>query len=159
MATHSSVLAWRIQRTGEPGGLPSLRSHRIGRLKRLSNSSSALYTYNNHYYFKNTIIGMIQEKPWGFPGGLVVKNPPAMQETPDRWVQFLSQEHTLEEEMALQYFCLENPTCRGDRWGDSTNSHKDWDTTERRISTSALLTMAMSLTVQITINCGKFFKR
>ena len=24
MATHSSVLAWRIPRTGEPGGLPSL---------------------------------------------------------------------------------------------------------------------------------------
>ena len=27
MATHSSVLAWRIPRTGEPGGLPSLGSH------------------------------------------------------------------------------------------------------------------------------------
>ena len=30
MATHSSVLAWRIQGTGEPGGLPSLGSHRVG---------------------------------------------------------------------------------------------------------------------------------
>ena len=30
MATHSSVLAWRIPGTGEPGGLPSLGSHRIG---------------------------------------------------------------------------------------------------------------------------------
>ena len=29
MATHSSVLAWRIPGTGEPGGLPSLGSHRI----------------------------------------------------------------------------------------------------------------------------------
>ena len=29
MATHSSVLAWRIPRTGEPGGLPSLGSHRV----------------------------------------------------------------------------------------------------------------------------------
>ena len=27
MATHSSVLAWRIPGTGEPGGLPSLGSH------------------------------------------------------------------------------------------------------------------------------------
>ena len=27
MATHSSVLAWRIPGTGEPGGLPSLVSH------------------------------------------------------------------------------------------------------------------------------------
>ena len=30
MATHSSVLAWRIPRTGEPGGLPSTGSHRVG---------------------------------------------------------------------------------------------------------------------------------
>ena len=29
MATHSSVLAWRITGTGEPGGLPSLGSHRV----------------------------------------------------------------------------------------------------------------------------------
>ena len=30
MATHSSVLAWRILGTGEPGGLPSMGSHRVG---------------------------------------------------------------------------------------------------------------------------------
>ena len=30
MATHSSVLAWRIPGTGEPGELPSLGSHRVG---------------------------------------------------------------------------------------------------------------------------------
>ena len=30
MATHSNVLAWRISRTGEPGGLPSMGSHRVG---------------------------------------------------------------------------------------------------------------------------------
>ena len=30
MATHSSVFAWRIPGTGEPGGLPSLGSHRVG---------------------------------------------------------------------------------------------------------------------------------
>ena len=30
MTTHSSVLAWRIPGTGEPGGLPSLESHRVG---------------------------------------------------------------------------------------------------------------------------------
>ena len=30
MATHSSVHAWRIPGTGEPGGLPSLGSHRVG---------------------------------------------------------------------------------------------------------------------------------
>ena len=29
MATHSSVLAWRISGTVEPGGLPSMGSHRV----------------------------------------------------------------------------------------------------------------------------------
>ena len=30
MATHSSVFAWRIPGMGEPGGLPSMGSHRVG---------------------------------------------------------------------------------------------------------------------------------
>ena len=30
MATHFCVLAWRIPGTGEPGGLPSMGSHRVG---------------------------------------------------------------------------------------------------------------------------------
>ena len=29
MAAHSSILAWRIPGTGEPGGLPSMGSHRV----------------------------------------------------------------------------------------------------------------------------------
>ena len=47
MATHSSVLAWRIPGTGEPGGLTSMGSHRVKtkllRLKRLSSSSSRVF--------------------------------------------------------------------------------------------------------------------
>ena len=39
MATHSSVLAWRIPGTAEPGGLPSVGSQSRTRLKRLSSSS------------------------------------------------------------------------------------------------------------------------
>ena len=42
MATHSSVLAWRIPGTGEPGGLPSLESQSQTRLKRISSSSSRI---------------------------------------------------------------------------------------------------------------------
>ena len=41
MATHSSVLAWRIPGTGEPGGLPSLGSQSRTLLKWLSSSSSS----------------------------------------------------------------------------------------------------------------------
>ena len=41
MATHSSVLAWRIPGTGEPGGLQSMGSHGVGHdLKQLSSSCS-----------------------------------------------------------------------------------------------------------------------
>ena len=31
MATHSSILAWGIPGMGEPGGLPSMGSHRVGK--------------------------------------------------------------------------------------------------------------------------------
>ena len=41
MAPHSSVLAWRIPGTAEPGGLPSMGSQSWTRLKRLSSSSSS----------------------------------------------------------------------------------------------------------------------
>ena len=39
MATHSSILAWRTPGTGEPGGLPSTGSHRVGH--DLSDSAAA----------------------------------------------------------------------------------------------------------------------
>ena len=41
MATHSSVLAWRIPGAGKSGGLPSLGSKSRTQLKRLSSSSSS----------------------------------------------------------------------------------------------------------------------
>ena len=41
MATHSSILAWRIRWTEEPGGLQFAGLHRIGRLKWLSTHSTA----------------------------------------------------------------------------------------------------------------------
>ena len=48
MATHSSVLAWRIPRTGEPGGLPSMGSQSRTRLKRRSSSSSCQWCCQYH---------------------------------------------------------------------------------------------------------------
>ena len=44
MATHSSVLAWRIPGTGEPGGLPSRVAQSRTLLKRLSSSSSRVFS-------------------------------------------------------------------------------------------------------------------
>ena len=47
MATHFSVLAWRIPGTGEPGGLPSLGSHRVGH--DWSDLAAAEW-YNQHFW-------------------------------------------------------------------------------------------------------------
>ena len=45
MATHSSALAWRIPGMGEPGGLPSMGSHRVGH--DWSNSAAAAAAANS----------------------------------------------------------------------------------------------------------------
>ena len=52
MATHSSVLAWRIPGTEEPGGLPSMGSHRVGMTEatwRQQQQYSIVYI--NHMFF------------------------------------------------------------------------------------------------------------
>ena len=49
MATHSSVLAWRIPGTAEPGGLLSMGSHRVGH--DCSNlAAAAAVAHNNDRY-------------------------------------------------------------------------------------------------------------
>jgi len=45
MATHSSVLAWRVPGTGEPGGLPSMGSHRVRH--DWSDLAAAAYKWNH----------------------------------------------------------------------------------------------------------------
>ena len=50
MATHSSVLAWRIPGTGEPGGLPSVGSHRVGHdWSGLAAAAAAAWTQASQY--------------------------------------------------------------------------------------------------------------
>ena len=45
MATHSSVLAWRVPWTEEPGGLQSVRSQRVGH-DLVTKQQQHIYTYN-----------------------------------------------------------------------------------------------------------------
>ena len=61
MATHSSILAWRIPWTEDPGGLQSMGSQKSQ--TRLNNSN--LDQWNK-----------IKSEEMGFPCGPVVKNPP-----------------------------------------------------------------------------------
>ena len=54
MATHSSVLAWRIPGMGEPGGLPSMWSHRVGHdLSNLAAAAQLLHVKRIHVSFFN----------------------------------------------------------------------------------------------------------
>ena len=65
MATHSSVLAWRIPGTGEPGGLPSVGSQSQTRLKRLSSSGMcALNSCMHCALYKNTRFKGVPFRSW-----------------------------------------------------------------------------------------------
>ena len=58
MATHSSVLAWRIPGTGEPGGLPSMGSHRVGHDwsdLAISNFTLPTRSSQNSWWFNNRL--------------------------------------------------------------------------------------------------------
>ena len=79
MATHSNVLAWRIPGTGEPGGLPSMGSHRVGH--DWSDSAAVAAAHSE-------VSSLVAQK---------VKNLPAMWEI---WVQSLGWEDPLENGMA-----------------------------------------------------------
>ena len=101
MASHSSVLAWRIPGTGEPGGLLSLGSHRVGHDW---SDLAAAYAYITVYilvcfyltvYLKNVSISTYVGLPWW------LKKPPAMQKPQGMWVPSLGQEEPLEEGMAI----------------------------------------------------------
>ena len=82
MATHSSVLAWRIPGTGEPGGLPSMGSHRVG------------------HDWSGLAAAAVADQYQGFPGSSAIKNPPAMQESQETQVRSMGQKNPLEEGMA-----------------------------------------------------------
>ena len=60
MTTHSSVLTWRIPGTGEPGGLPSLGSHRVGH--HCNDLAAAVAAATNDYsnVFSNTNLRLTQ---------------------------------------------------------------------------------------------------
>ena len=66
MATDSSVLAWRIPGTGEPGGLPSMGSHRV----RQDWSDLAAAGYGNQY--------------WPMRSSILACGIPSLTEKPDR---------------------------------------------------------------------------
>ena len=92
MATHSSILAYRIPWTEEPGGLQSMGSQRVGHdwatelnWTQDSGTDSIHVNYDTHSFFRASLVAQM------------VKNPLPVWET---WVWFLGWEDPLEEEMA-----------------------------------------------------------
>ena len=66
MATHSSILAWRIPGTEEPGGLPSMGSHRVGHdWSDLAAAAAAMALENFYYYTKSEFNFFCGREDWG----------------------------------------------------------------------------------------------
>ena len=81
MATHSSVLAWRIPGTGEPGGLSSLGLHRVGHdwsdLAAAASLSSQYFLGSSCYFFffrPSPGISHFFKNPWLYLMRVVFKN-------------------------------------------------------------------------------------
>ena len=67
MATHSSVLAWRIPGTGEPGGLPSTGSHRVGHnWSNLAAAVVVLFIRTILHSWKNSFCLSLKNLHWSF---------------------------------------------------------------------------------------------
>ena len=81
MATHSSIIAWRIPWTEKPGRLQSKGLHRV------------------RHDWRN--LAMHRERFGLLPRGLAVKNPPTIQEMQETWVQSLGREDPLEKGTAF----------------------------------------------------------
>ena len=65
MASYSSVLAWRIPGTGEPGGLPSLGSHRVGHVMCLvTQSCPTLCDPMDHRLPGSSDRGILRQEYW-----------------------------------------------------------------------------------------------
>ena len=69
MATHSSVLAWRIPGTGEPVGLPSMGSHRVRHnLSDLAAAAAAAAAAAEFSPNKTVLVkAIVQHGPWNIP--------------------------------------------------------------------------------------------
>ena len=84
MTTHSSVLAWRIPRMGEPGGLPSMWSHRVRQdLSDLAAAAAVpfvLLKRHCHLRLKGFVTKPLVIYKWASLIAQLVKNLQAMQE-------------------------------------------------------------------------------
>ena len=105
MATHSSVLAWRVPGMAEPGGLPSVGSHRV---RHDWSDLAAAVLYMNfefivYFNFTKYLIAWIYFIHGASLVAQLVKNQPAVRET---YVQSLVWKDALDKKKATHYSIL-----------------------------------------------------
>ena len=101
MAAHSSVLAWRIPGTGEPGGLLSMGSHRVG------------------HDWSDLAAAAAAARERGFPDGSIVKNP----STNAGDVGYLGREDPLEKEITHHSSILTEEVPWTEKTGSQQSMH------------------------------------
>ena len=108
MATHSSVLAWRIPGTGEPGGLPSMELHRVG------------HDWSD--------LAAAEVTNWASLVAQLVQNPTANAGDARDVDSIIGSGRSpgVGNGNPLQYSCLENPMDRGSSWYTVCGIAKSW---------------------------------
>jgi len=74
MASHSSVLAWRIPGTEEPGGLPSMGSHRVGH--DWSDLAAAAFSLDLFFFFLIKYLVLGSQQNWEEGTEMSLMSPP-----------------------------------------------------------------------------------
>ena len=116
MATHSSVLSWRIPGTGEPGGLPSMGSHRVGNdWSDLAAAAAAAAARGRGYMYTYS---------W-FPGGLDGKESVCNAGNPGL-IPGSGRPVGEGNGNPLQYYCLEKSMDRAAWWAAVRRVSKSW---------------------------------
>ena len=122
MATHSSVLAWRIPGTEEPGGLPSMGSHRVGHDWSDLAAAAAAVPNSGKKRLRHLKYLLRGGEKRGFPGSASGKEPTCQCRRYKRHIRDMGSIPWLVwypgrgHGSPLQYPCLENPVNR-EAWG------------------------------------------
>ena len=171
MATHSSVLAWRIPGTGEPGGLPSMGSHRVGH--DWSDLAAAAVAGFIHLISGQTKFRMIKFFAWNHVSS---KNRRWIWLISIwLWIHYWSSDQTREstaEELICSFLLLQcqilvynqkRPWCWEILKAGGKGDDRGWDSGWHHWLDGHEFVQALGdakpLTVWITINCGKSWKR
>ena len=143
MATHSSTLAWRIPGRGEPGGLQSLGSHRVGHNRSLTAAAAAAAAAAASFGLNFLFLvpwGMHSEKamaphsstlawkiPWTEePGGLQTRGSLRVGSTKRLHFHFSLSCVGEGNGNPLQCSCLENPRDGGAGWAAVSGVAQSW---------------------------------